>query len=239
MFPESRTVSASATIDKFNAAMDRDPVWGPFYRKLERRRILSRYRILLAALKIPPEKLAPLEDLLVERAITSRQIVHRLREAGRKFNSPEVLAAVDHATDEVDAKIKPLIGDGIAQKLKEWNSAIYSYGNAPDGPVAQDAITLNEAGFELSTDQLVKLALIRYEVCVLNPEVRAGSGAEQIDPKTGLTRLEKQLLARQAEVLSSAEIAVLRNWAIEEHHARAALDAVRAKFHLEIDRTAR
>jgi hypothetical protein len=123
--------------------------------------------------------------------------------------------------------------------LKEWNSAIYSYGNAPNGPVAQDAITLREAGFELSTDQLVQLALIRYEVTVLSPQARSGSGSDRLDPKTGLTRLQEQLFARQAEVLSPAEIAVLRNWEIEEHRARAAVDAIRAKFHIETNQTPR
>lgn len=237
MFPESRSLPPSATIDKFNAAVDRDPVWAPFYRKLERRRILARYNILLNALKIPSGKLTRLEDLLVERAIASRYLVHQLREAGQKFNSPEVIAAVGRTTEEFDAKIEKFIGRNAAQEVKEWNSAIYSYGNAPDGPVAQDAVILGEAGFELSTDQLVKLALIRYETYVLNPAARAGSGSGRIDPKTGLSRLEEQLFSRQAKVLSPAEIAVLRNWAIEEHQARAAVDAVRARFHIEADRT--
>ena len=194
MFPESRSVPESATIDKFNVAVDRDPVWGPFYRKLERRRILSRYNILLAALKIPPEKLAPLQDLLVERAIASRSIVHQLRDSGRKFNSPQVLAAVDRATDEVDARIEKLVGGKKARELKEWNSAIYSYGNAPNGPVAQDAITLSEAGFELSTDQLVQLALIRYEVTVLSPQARSGSGSDRLRSENRLNPAGKTTL---------------------------------------------
>jgi hypothetical protein len=239
MFPESRSVPASGNIDKFNAEVDSDPVWEPFFRKLERRRVLSRYDILLTALKIPQDKLAPLQELLVERAITTRYIVHQLRNGGQKFNSPEVIAAVSHATEEVGAKITKLIGGDLANKLKEWNSAIYSYGSVPDGPVAQDAVTLKEAGFELSTDQLVMLALIRYEVYVLNPEARSGSGADQVDPKTGLSHLEEQLSVRQAEVLSADEIAVLRNWAIEEHKAKAALDVIRAKYHVEADRAPR
>jgi hypothetical protein len=238
MFPESRPVPASENADKFNAAVDSDPVWEPFFRKLERRRVLSRYNILLAALKIPKDQLPALEDLLVERAITSRYVVHQMRNSGRKFNSPEVVAAVSHATEEVDAKISTLTGGDIAGKLKEWNSAIYSYGSVPDGPVAQDAVTLSDAGFELSTDQLVRLALIRHEVNILNPDVRSGSGAGQVDPKTGISRLDEQLLAREAEVLSPDELAVLRNWAIEEHKAKASLDAIRAKFHVTADRPA-
>jgi len=239
VFPEHGPVPSPGTIDQFNAAVDRDPVWAPFYRSLERRRILSRYNILLPALEIPPEKLAPLEELLVERAIATRYLAHHLRETGQRFNSPEVIAAVARATDDVDLKIERLTGDAIARKLNEWNGAIYTYGNAPDGPAAQDAVTLDEAGFNVSTGQLVKLALIRYEVFVLNPEARSGSGASRIDPKTGLTGLEKELLAREAEILTPEEIAVLRDWTIEEHRARAALDAIRARFHIETDRTPR
>jgi hypothetical protein len=233
IFPEGKPPADLATIDKFNAALDSDPVWGPFYRKLERRRIISRYNILLAALKIPHDKLAPLEDLLVERAISSRRINHQIRDAGGKSSSPESIAAVGHATEDVDARIKMLVGGDAAQSLKEWNSAVYLFGNAPDGAVAQDAVTLSDAGFELSSDQMVKLALIRHEVYVLNPE---GAAGDKGDPKAGLTGSEERLLKREAEVLSPDEIAVLRNWAIEAHQARLALEALRAKYHVESDR---
>ena len=238
MFPESRSVPAPEVVDKFNAAVDTDPVWEPFFRSLERRRVLSRYNLLLAALAISRDKLAPLEDLLVERAIASRRIVHQLRSAGKKVDSPEAIGAVSQATDEVDARIEKAVGGDVARKLKEWNSAIYSYGNIPDGPVAQDAVTLRDAGYELSTDQLVKLALIRYEVTVLSPEARPGSGGELIDPNTGITLLEMRLFARETGVLSAEEIAVLRNWTAEEHRARAALDALKVRFHIEGDRNA-
>jgi len=237
IFPESRPIGDPATIDKFNAALDSDPVWDPFYRKLERRRIISRYNILITALKIPHDKLVPLEDLLVERAITSRRVAHQIRNAGGISSSPESIAAVGQATDDVDARIDKLVGGTVAKSLKEWNSAVYLFGNAPDGTVAQDAVTLNDAGFELSSDQLVKLALIRHEIYVLNPEVSSASPGDKIDGKAGLTALEEKLLKREAEVLSPEEIAVLRDWAIETHHARAVLEVLRAKYHVESDRS--
>ena len=236
IFPDGKPAADPATIDKFNAALDSDPVWGPFYRKLERRRIISRYNILLNALRIPHEKLGPLEDLLVERAISSRRISHQIRNAGGRSSSPESIAAVSQATDDVDARIKALVGGDAAQSLKEWNSAVYLFGNAPDGTVAQDAVTLNDAGFELSSDQLVKLALIRHEVYVLNPEGASAPPGDKVDSKAGLTGLEERLLKREADVLSPEEIAVLRSWAVEAHQARSALEALRAKFHVESDR---
>ena len=239
IFPEGRPIAEPATINRFNAALDSDPVWAPFFGKLERRRIISRYNILLTALKIPQDKLVPLEDLLVERAIIRRRTAHQIRNAGGKSSSPESIAAVGQATDDVDARIEKLVGGDVAQSLKEWNSAVYLFGNAPDGMVAQDAVTLNDAGFELSSDQLVKLALIRHEVYVLNPEAASAtlaSSSDKVDTKVGLTGLEEKLLKREAEVLSAEEIAVLRNWAIEAHHARTALEVLRAKYHIESDR---
>jgi hypothetical protein len=237
IFPEGRSIADPAAIDKFNAALDGDPVWAPFYRKLERRRIISRYSILITALKVPHEQLVPLEDLLVERAITSRRIAHQIRNAGGNSSSPESIAAVGQATDDVDARINKLVGGDVAKSLKEWNSAVYLFGNAPDGTVAQDAVTLKDAGFELSSDQLVKLALIRHEVYVLDREVSAASSGDKDDAKGGLTVLEDKLLKREAEVLSPAEIAVLRDWAIEARHARAILEVLRAKYHIESDRS--
>jgi hypothetical protein len=233
MFPESRSIPWSASVGQFNAAVDQDPVWAPFFRKLERRRILGRYGILLSSLKLDPAKRASLEDLLVERSITSRHAVHEMRETDPKISSPAAIAAVGRAVQEVDEKISGLVGKDAAKSLREWNGAIYYYGNVPDGLVAQDAVALNDAGFQLSSDQLVKLALIRYEVYALGAGVRSGSGPERVDASTGLTRLESQMLARQAEVLSPDEIAVLREWAIERHRARAAVDALREKFHVE------
>jgi hypothetical protein len=239
VFPEGRSAADPSTIDKFNAALDSDPVWGPFYQKLERRRIIARYGILVTALKVPPGEQAELEDLLVERAIAARRIIRQIRNAGGKQGSPEAIAAVSKTTDAIDARIEKLVGADAAQSLKEWNSAVYLFGNAPDGAVAQDAVTLKDAGFELSTEQLVRLALIRHEVLVLNPEAASGLLGAKIDPKTGLTGPEDKLLKREAEVLSADEIAVLRNWATEEHRARAVLQAIRAEYHIEPDRGSR
>jgi hypothetical protein len=236
IFPGGRTIADPATIDTFSAALDSDPVWGPFYRKLERRRIVSRYGILLTALKIPRDKRSTLEDLLVERAITSRRIARQIRDAGGKASSAASIAEVGQATDDVDARIEKLVGGEAAQSLKEWNSAVYLFGNAPDGAAAQDAVTLSDAGFEISSDQLVRLALIRHEVSIFDPRAAPVPSGDKVDPKTGLTGLEEKLLKREAEVLSADEIAVLRAWAIEAHHARAALEALRARYHMDSDR---
>jgi len=225
-----RSTDSPETVDKFNSAVDSDPIWAPFYRKLEKRRILSRYDILFSALSIPPEKAATLVDLMVDRSISGRKTAHMLRAAGQKLDSPESVGAVGKATEEIDQKIVQLVGADTAEKLKEWRSAIYSYGNAPDGPVAQDAVTLRDAGFTVKPEQLVRLALIRYEVYALIPDKNT---SPKVDAETGLTSAERRLFARDAEVLSAEEVAVLRNWAIESHKARAAVEGIRRQFHLE------
>jgi hypothetical protein len=235
MFSAGGPDGAPEDVDRFNAAVETDPVWQPFFRKLEWRRVMSRYRILLSAFHFPPDKLATLQDLLVERAIETRRISRRERVEARRPATPD-FSGDDHATDGIDAKIEALIGPDGARAIKEWNSAVYSYGNAPDGPVAQDAVTLADAGFNVTNDQLVRLALIRYEVHSQNPELPPAPGEPKLDPKTGLTPQEEKLLAREGEVLSPEEITVLRNWAAEEHRARAALEALRAKYHIVPER---
>jgi hypothetical protein len=235
MFSAGDPNGAPEDVDRFNAAVEADPVWGPFFQKLEWRRVMSRYSILLSALKIPPDKLATLQKLLVDRAIETRRISRRQRVAANRPATPD-FTGDDHATGDIDAKIETLIGSSAAQAIKEWNSAVYSYGIAPDGPVAQDAVTLNDAGFTVTNDQLVRLALIRYEVHTQNPEMQPGLGGPPLDPKTGLTSQDEKLLAREAEVLSPDEITVLRNWSAAEHKARAALEALRVKYHIVSDR---
>jgi hypothetical protein len=236
-FPVGGPHAAPEEVARFNAAMDADPVWSPFFRKLEWRRVVSHYNLLLSALNIPPHKLAILEDLLVQRAIETRRISRQLRAPGGQPGTPEAAAGADRTTEDIDVKIETLVGADAARAVREWNSAVFSYGNVPDGPVAQDAVTLGAAGFTVTNDQLVRLALIRYEVHAENPEALPGAGGPKLDPKTGLTGMEERLLARDAEVLSPEEIAVLRSWAVEENQARAALDALRARYHIVPDRT--
>jgi hypothetical protein len=205
--------------ERFNAAADRDPILGPHYRNFMRRETLATYEMLLPQLGIPAEKIPALKDLLVERAICGRLTANILREEGHKFNSPEVVAAISRAETDAEAKIKNLVGATAAQKLKEWNLAEYSLGQ-----VRQDAVTLSDAGFQLNTGQQVKLAFMQSEIYSreLNPLARSGDAGTKVDPKSGLTQLEEQLFAREAEVLSPPEVAILRDWAIEVHRADAA-----------------
>ena len=230
LFTSDYAVASPETIGQFNAAADADPVWGPFHLRLERRRILARYTILFSALKIPADSLAPLEKLLVERAILRRRAPHSIRSS--EANSDEA-QAIGQSTSVVDAQIAKLVGSEAAQQVREWSSAIYYYGNAPDGSVMQDAVTLRDAGFTLSTDQLVKLALIRHEVLVLHSGSFLGSEGNITLSTTGLTQLDRMLLDREAEVLSPEEILVLRNWVIQEREARAALEKIKMMYHIE------
>lgn len=233
LFADGHIAASPETIELFNSAADADPLWGPFRRKLERRRTLARYTILFSALKIPSDSLAPLEELLVERAILSRRASHLSQYSGGKLTGGQTLI---QSSSILDTQIAKLVGDEDARQIREWGSAIYYYGNAPDGSVAQDAVTLRDAGFSLSTDQLVKLALIRHEVLVLHSEPIGGPGRNSVDSTTELTQLDKRLLDREGEVLSPEEISVLRDWAIMEHKARSALGMIKARYHIESER---
>ncbi len=230
LFTSGHTVASPETLEKFYAAADADPLWGPFHHKLERRRILARYTLLFTALKIPSGSLVPLEELLVERAITNRRAPHPQHGADGRLEGPQ---SSIQSSRILDAQIAKLVGDEAARLIREWSSAVYYYGNAPDGPVAQDAVTLMDAGFSLSTDQLVKLALIRHEVLVLHPEPSGGPGARSADPATGLTPVDERLLNREAEVLSAGEVSVLRDWTSEERKARMALERIKMAYHIE------
>ena len=233
LFTSGHTVASPETIEQFYAAADADPLWGPFHHKLERRRILARYTILFSALKIPSDSLVPLEELLVERAILNRRASHQQHGADGKLDGPQTSI---QSSRILDAKIVKLVGDEAARLIREWSSAIYYYGNAPDGSVAQDAVTLMDAGFSLSTDQMVKLALIRHEVLVLHPEPLGDPGAKSVDPTTRLTPVDERLLDREREVLSAKEVSILRDWTSEERKARMALEKIKMTYHIESDR---
>ena len=223
--------------DKFNAVADRDPMWGPYYRKLWRRMTLPKYEVLFPFLNLPAEKLPPLRDLLVERAICQKLAADHLRELGHKFGSPEVVTAMAQAKDDVEKRIENLVGQDAAEKLNEWEVAAYNFSGHWDGHVGQDAVTLSDAGFHLDKAQLVKLALIQNEVYnrELNPAAGSEDAANKTDPSTGLTQLDEQLFARESEVLPSSEIAVLRDWKLEEYRAKKALDRLRSSFRKSLE----
>ena len=229
LFTDGHAPATQQTVLEFNAAADADPVWGPFYRKLERRRVLARYAPLLDALQVPAGKRQALEGLLVDRAIAVHRAPHVAGPASAKPPAGPSPASID-------GQILQLVGADLARQIKEWNSAVYAYGNAPDGPAAQDAVTLKDAGISVTADQLVRLALLHHEVFVLSP---AGPGGNTVDPKTGVTPMEERMFERESTVLPPEAVAVLRAWSVEEHRARAALDLIKARFHIENGRVPR
>ncbi len=169
---------------------------------------------------------------MVERAICRKLAADRVRELGHMFGSPEVVVAMAQAKDEVESKIEKLLGKDAAEKLREWEVAAYNFSGHWDGRVGEYALTLGDSGFNLNNAQLVKLAFLQHEVYSreLNPAARSEDAANKPNPETGLTQPDEQLFAREAEILSPSEIAILRDWKLEEYRAKIALERLRSSF---------
>lgn len=78
----------------------------------------TRYASLFKSLNLPPEQLAKMKDLLVEKQNAARDVMAVAREQGLDFrnNRAEIQQLIKQSSDDVDASITALIGqDKFAQ----------------------------------------------------------------------------------------------------------------------------
>jgi hypothetical protein len=214
-----------ASVGRLNAAVDHNTIWNAYYRKMRRRMVLRNYAPLLAQLNLPPAKLGALKDLLTERAVCDRFARDRIVQEGYKANSAEVHKEMLRSSEAIEKSIRGLVGAQTTDTLLKWAGAVSYY----NGIVADDATMLEDAGFKLSADDRIKLALIQYESNSAHSTERKESAGmpNRVDTEAKLTSTEEALFDREAKVLSPMEISILRDWAVETHRARVVYDTLR------------
>lgn len=168
---------------------------------------------LIAGLNLPPEKLAKFKELLVERDYAESDAKDAATNAGIVPDSSEATEAASNVMEQVDERIKALLGDTDFQKYGELTGIDLFRGNLSGGPIVGCFV---DAGVPLTAEQTSALA----RALLHETSVRARDGSGQIgepDPVTGFTPSQKMILEEVTPALSSAQMETLRSFFLNDN----------------------
>jgi hypothetical protein len=194
----------------------KDPAYATIWRKQELRNINRQYGEELAKLNLPPEQAAKLKQLMIDREDASMDAREAAQNSG--LSSRETNQAVTQAMGEVNDEIKALVGADTFNDLQN--------GQLSSGMKMmiqnQVGIDLTAAGVPLSNDQTSALAQIYagLQNPAKNPDLMTMvRGAA--DPTTGLTPMNQAILDQAAQVLSPAQLPILKQSLIDQSEQQA------------------
>lgn len=193
------------------------------------RMILRMYGEAIAGLNLSPEKLAQLRKLLVDRNESQQDAAEAARAAGIQPGSPAYGQAMRQAYADVQQQIVALIGtDGVA--ALEQGQQLQMYRNQVENTYAPDLL---EAGLGLTAEQQSGLAQALQSInAPSNPGFRT-PGYRQADAETGLSPADQDVLAKAAEILSPAQVDIIKADLADQNQRNAVMQsyfqAARAK----------
>ena len=104
------------------AALMSDPEYAEAFQMQQRSRLDRTYADLFAQLNLPPATLAKLQDLLIEKQNTMRDVFMAAREEGLngRENRDELRSLVEMTQSEIDAEIAAAIGESGFETLQNY-----------------------------------------------------------------------------------------------------------------------
>jgi hypothetical protein len=186
--------------------MQHDPKFLALARRQNQENIQANYGDLLATLHLPADKLAKLKILLADRMDSLGDARAAASDLG--LSDPAAVAqAAKQATDEINQEIEALIGDANYSKLNDFATL-----QGPLRGVKQQYLSdLAYAGVPLDSDQAIALARIVRDVWdpASNPDSLA-QRSQVIDPDTGYTAIDQELINRASSLLSPEQLAIIK-----------------------------
>jgi len=178
----------------------------------QRWRRLSKNADVIAALQLPPERLARFKDLLVERAYAETDARDAASQVGLDPNSSASTDVAGDAMGKVDERIKALLGETDFQKYSEMIGTDLVWGGVRDLIVGYFV----DAGAALTAEQTSSLGRIFYQNQL--DQMRGWNGQpEEPDAGTGLKRSQTLILNQAAQALSIEQLATLRNFFLNDN----------------------
>ncbi len=172
-----------------------------------RRNVDRIYGSTLATLNLPPDQLSQLKNALAERQMSNVDAEAAAEAAGVERGSPEWQAAMKQASQEVEQQITAVLGanaDNTLLQLQTRN-AIQNSIDTNYGPDFADA------GAALSPDQshglLQAMADANYSGKDMSTRPQKYN---DVDPATGLSLHDNRIIDAAAQVLSPAQVQVLK-----------------------------
>ena len=177
--------------------------------------MLRMYGSAFASLNLSPEKLAKLKTLLGEMALSGMDAFETARAAGVEPGTPAFQHVMEQTANGVQKEIEALIGpEGWATLQHAASLSLYQ--SEVQNTYSPD---FEDASAPLTDDQKKNLAQLLSAAA--SPATRV-PGYHKPDPQTWLSPADQDLLTQAVQILSPAQVSVLRDDLANQHRESAA-----------------
>jgi hypothetical protein len=204
------------------------PEFAAVWEAQQRRNMLRQFGPALAKLNLPPDQLAKLKDLLVERDMSSRDAQQSAEAAGLKQGSQGWRDAMAQAAAVAEQDITNLMGTNGTQFVRRLQAQAnfqtqVEYNYSPD---------FADAGAPLSPEQANGLAQAMGEANYAGRSTAdRPANYNDVDATTGLAPHDSRILQGASATLSPAQLEMLKTELIQAHQQAAILQQYgRANF---------
>jgi hypothetical protein len=183
----------------------KDPAYAPIMHRQQLREISREYGDVFASLNLPPDKLAQLKNLMIDRLNAPADARDAAQNSG--LNGADINQAAEQAVSGVNDDIKALVG---ADGYDELQAAQQTMGER-NMIQLQVGVDLSAAGVPLSGSQTLALAQIYADARnpAKNPALAAATQLAA-DPAAGLAAINQAILDRATQMLSPAQLPILQ-----------------------------
>lgn len=165
----------------------------------------ARYADLFAKLRLSPAQLQRLQQLLVDKQNTSRDVMAAMRSQGlsvRRDNADQTRALIQDANAEIDAQIRAELGEAVFAQYQE-----YEHTQPQRSLVNRVQQRLSYSGEPLSEQQAERLISLFAETAPEPASRGSGPPGMPFSRPAGIT---DEALARASTVLSPSQLAALQ-----------------------------
>jgi len=206
--PPERTDARTKMITLHTSDIARDhPEYAAIVAWQNRRGTLQQLGPGLAKLNLPPEQLAKLKDLLVERQASANDAQQAAVAAGMPPGSPGWQDAVKQAQAGVDQEITSVVGTDGSKFVNQLQLQA-NFTNTVQNSFAPD---FEDAGVALSPDQTSALARAMADANYSGKDISLRPpNYNNVDPETQLSPHDDRILAAAAQSLTPAQVDILK-----------------------------
>jgi len=196
------------------------PEFAAVWAAQQRRNMLRQYGPALAKLNLPPDQLAKLKDLLVERDMSAMDAQQAAEAAGLKQGSPGWRDAMTQAAAAAEQDITNLMGTNGAQFLQRLQARA-NFENQVENTYSAD---FADGGAPLNPEQSAALAQAMADANYAGRSTAdRPANYNLVDPTTGLTPHESRVLQSAAATLTPAQLEIYKADLLQSHQQAAIL----------------
>jgi hypothetical protein len=194
------------------------PEFAGYWAAQQRRNVFQQFGPALAKLNLPPEQLAKLRDLLLEREMSSTDAAQAAEAAGLKQGSPGWRDAMTQATAAAEQDITNLMGTNGTSFVQRLQAQV-NFQNQVENTYAPD---FADQGAALSSEQAAALAQAMSDANYAGKSTAdRPANYNQVDPTTGLTPHESRVLQNAATSLTPAQVEIYKADLLQSHQQAA------------------